>query len=162
MKSLFMNGSGRKTIFAPVANYDHKIFCYISIRFLLARLATGRENKVDCITHIFQIVINFVNFRTNCKEKYIAPSTARDLAHNLHIRALMGKVDGESEDNGYFNGKYREEKYVFREREVFKDFVRLPQKSGAYWRGVHPERIIGFIPLISCMSGHLNAPCPLI
>ena len=74
----------------------------------------------------------------------------------------MDKMDGESEDNGYFNGKYRKEKYVFREREVFKDLVRLPQKSGAYWRGVHPEGIIGFSPLISCMSGHLNAPSPLL
>ena len=121
-----------------------------------------RENKLDYITHIFQTVIKFVNFRTNCKEKTINPSTPRALAHTLHIRILMDEMDGESEDNDYFNGKDREEKYVFRERKVFKDFVRLPQKTGAHRRGIHPERIIGFVPLISCMSGHLNAPCPLI
>jgi hypothetical protein len=84
------------------------------------------------------------------------------MAHNLHIRALPDKMDSESEDDGYFNGKYQGEKYVFGDRKVFKDFVRLLQKSSAYRRGVHPERIIGFSSWISCMSGHLNAPCPLI
>jgi hypothetical protein len=129
---------------------------------LLARLATGRENRTDHITHIFQTVINFVNFRTCCKEKGINASPAGIMAHTLHIRALTAKIDGESEDDDYFNGKYQGEKYVFGDRKVFKDFVRLLQETGPYWRVVHPERIIGFSPLINCMSGHLNAPYPLI
>jgi hypothetical protein len=45
--------------------------------------------------------------------------------------ALTGKIDGESEDNCYFNGKYQGEKYVFGDRKVFKDFVRLLQKTSA-------------------------------
>ena len=125
-----------------MANHYHETFCDISIRFLLASLATGRENKTDHITHIFQTVINFVNLRTYCKEKCINPSLTGIMAHTLRIRALTGKIDGESEDDGYFNGKYQGEKYVFGDRKVFKDFVRLLQKSSAYWRGVHPERII--------------------
>ena len=89
------------------------------------------------------------------------PSAAGITACTLHIRALMDKVkDSESENDGYFNGKYKGKKYVFGDRKIFKDFVRLPQKTGAYWRGVHPERVVGFIPVISCMGGHLNAPCP--
>ena len=116
---------------------------------MLARLATGRANKADHITHILQTVINFGNFWTYCKEKCINPSPAGITAHTLHIRALTDKIDGESEDDCYFNGKYQGEKYVFGDRKVFKDFVRLPQKTSAYWRGVHPERIIGFSPLIS-------------
>jgi hypothetical protein len=106
---------------------------------LLARLATGRENRTVHITHIFQTVINFVNFRTWCKEKRIIPLPP---GLTLHIRALPDKIDGKSEDDGYFNGKYQGEKYVFGDRKVFKDFVRLLQKTGAYSRGVHPERII--------------------
>jgi hypothetical protein len=70
-------------------------------------------------------------------------------------------MDGESEDNDYFNDKYQREKYIFGDGKVFKDFIRPFQKTGAYRRGVHPERIIGFSLLISCMSCHLNAPCPL-
>jgi hypothetical protein len=84
------------------------------------------------------------------------------MMYTLHIRALMDKMDGESEDDGYFNGEQQGKKYVFGNRKVFKDFVRLPQKTGAYRRGVHSEGIIGFFPVISCMSGHLNAPCPLM
>jgi hypothetical protein len=125
-------------------------------------LATGRENKAAHITHILQTVINFANFWTYCKEKCINPSPAGIMAHALHIRALTGKIDGESEDDGYFNGKYQGEKYVFGDRKVFKDFVRLLQKTSAYWRGIHPKRVVGFSSLPSCMSGHLNAPCRLI
>ena len=71
------------------------------------------------------------------------------MAHTLHVRALPDKMDSESEDDGYFNGKYQGEKYVFGDRKVFKDFIRPFQKTGAHWRGIHPERIVGFSPLIS-------------
>ena len=80
------------------------------------------------------------------------------MTHPLHIKALMGKIDSENEDDGYFNGKYHGEKYVFGDRKVFKDFVRLLQKSGAYRRFVHTERIIRSGALPRCMTGHLNAP----
>ena len=63
-------------------------------------------------------------------------------------------MDGEGEDNCNFNGKYQGEKYVFGDRKVFKDFVRLLQKSSAYWGGVHPERIIGSGALPRRRTGH--------
>jgi hypothetical protein len=68
---------------------------------------------------------------------------------HLSHQALTDKMNGEGEDNSNFNGKYEREKYVFGDRKVFKDFIRLFQKTGAYWRGIHPERIVGFSPLIS-------------
>ena len=80
------------------------------------------------------------------------------MVHPLHIRALLGKIDSESEDDGYFNGKYHGEKYVFGDGKVFKDLVCLLQKRSAYRRFVHTERIIRSGALPRRMSGHLNAP----
>jgi len=73
--------------FVPVGNFNHCIFCDISVRFLLARLATGRENKTNYITHLFQAVIKFVNFGTNCKEKCITPQPP-GLRHVLFTSGL--------------------------------------------------------------------------
>ena len=80
------------------------------------------------------------------------------IIHPLHIKALTGEINSESENDGYFNGKYDGEKYVLGDGKVFKDFVRLLQESGADRRFVHPERIIGSSPLVRCMNCHLNAP----
>lgn len=55
---------------------------------------------------------------------------------------LTDQIDSDREGDGYFNGKNHEEKNVFGDGEVFKDFVRLLQKTSAYWRAIHPERIV--------------------
>jgi hypothetical protein len=120
----------------------------------LARLATGRENGTDHIAQIFQRVIKFVNFRTEYIEKFYNPSPVGIMVRCLLIKALTNKVNAGNEGNHDFNGKYHEEKYVFRDREVFKDLVRHLQKSSAYWRSVHPVRIIRSASLPRCMAGH--------
>jgi hypothetical protein len=59
------------------------------------------------------------------------------------IRFSTNQVDAEGKDDGYFNGKNHKEKDVLGDREVFKNFVGLSQKSNTYWRGIHAKRIVG-------------------
>jgi len=73
------------------------------------------------------------------------PSSLKDyVSHCIHRgQSYSGsKVESGPENDDYFNGKNHEEKNVLGDGKIFKNFVSFLQKTSAYRRGVHPERII--------------------
>ena len=84
------------------------------------------------------------------------PSIKDYVSHCIHQgQSYSGnKVDRDPESDDYFNGKNHEEKNVLGDGKIFKNFVSFLQKTSAYRRGVHPERVIGSGALPRCRTGH--------
>ena len=111
----------------------------------LACTATGRKIGFVHIAHIFSRVISFVNFRTYCDEVMFSSLIAQGLSFAQYSSGQSysgSKVESGPENDDYFNGKNHEEKNVLGDGEIFKNLVSFLQKTSAYRRGVHPERII--------------------